>query len=339
MKKRYWIAGASGLTGAALVTKFLMRPREAQFEDYKDGLENAELSRFVDVDGVRLHYQEAGDRDAPTLLLVHGFGASNAVWANTILPLAAAGFHIVAPDLVGFGFSEKPCDAEYTIGWQARNVLRLMDALRIERATLVGSSYGGAVTDFCALDFPERVERLVLVDAVTNNDPKKQFLARLGAAPFIGEIATPLILGSRWIVKRRARQFYASHQLPFDDREFESRYRIMCTPSAQRAALLTLRRWDAARVETDAHKIKQPTLLIWGEDDVDIPIENARKLHRMIPDSRLIVFRNCGHVPQEEFPQEFAEVLVNFCSDRVIGKQIEVEPASHLIAAVTTERT
>ena len=339
MKKRYWIAGASGLTGAAIAAKILMRPRDARFEEHRDGLENAELSRFIEVDGARVHYQEAGDKGARTLMLIHGFGASNVVWANVILPLADAGFHVVAPDLIGFGFSEKPHDAEYTIEWQSRNVIRFMDELQIERATLVGSSYGGAVADFCALDFPDRVERLVLVDAVTNNEPKKQFLARLGASPVIGELATPLILSSRWIIKRRARKFYARQQLPYDDSRFESRYRIMRTASAQRAALLTLRRWDAARVESEAHKIEQPTLLVWGEDDIDIPLENARKLHRMIPNSRLIVFRNCGHVPQEEFPQEFTEVLLNFCSDRVSGKQIEVAPDSALVAAVTTERT
>lgn len=322
-----------------MAAMFLLRPPDAEFEDFKDDLENAELSRFIEVDGMRVHYQEAGDKQAPTILLIHGFGASNVVWANVILPLAGAGYHVVAPDLFGFGFSDKPHDAEYTIEWQARNIIRLMDELKIESATLVGSSYGGAVADFCALDFSDRVERLALVDAVTNNEPKKQFLARLGASPVIGELATPLILSSRWIIKRRARQFYARQQLPYDDSRFESRYRIMRTASAQRAALFTLRRWDAARVEAEAHKIGQPTLLVWGEDDLDIPLENARRLHHMIPDSRLIVFRNCGHVPQEEFPQEFTQVLINFCSDKVSGKQIEVAPDSTLVAAVTTERT
>src|SRR5947209_19738952 len=105
MKRRYWIAGASGLTGATVAAKLLMRPRDAAFEEHMDDLENAELSRFVEIDGVRMHYQEAGDNQAPTLLLVHGFGASNVVWSNVILPLAEAGFPVVSRDLIGFGFS------------------------------------------------------------------------------------------------------------------------------------------------------------------------------------------------------------------------------------------
>ena len=177
----------------------------------------------------------------------------------------------------------------------------------------------------------------MLVDAVNNDEPKKQLLARLGASPVLGELATPLIVGSRWLLKRRARKFYARQQLPYDDSRFESRYRIMRTAGAQRAALATMRRWRAERVSKEAQNIKQPTLLVWGEDDIDIPLSDAKRLFRIIPNSRLIVFRNCGYVPQEEFPREFTEVLIDFCKNKVSGKQIEVEGGSPLLAAVVTE--
>jgi pimeloyl-ACP methyl ester carboxylesterase len=83
--------------------------------------------------------------------------------------------------------------------------------------------------------------------------------------------------------------------------------------NTQRAALLTLRRWSAERIEREAGSIQQPTLLIWGEVDPEIPLAHGRTLFERIQDSQLIVFRRCGHMPMEEYPREFTEVLLDFC--------------------------
>src|SRR3954452_9341985 len=140
MKKRQWIAGALGLTGAGLALKLWLRPRDVRWDEHAHHLHHAERSRFTLVDGVWVHYQEAGARNAPPLLLIHGFTASNFVWKDVLLPVASAGFRIIAPDLVGFGFSGKPADGAYTIDSQARMIVGLMDQLGLEHATLVGSS-------------------------------------------------------------------------------------------------------------------------------------------------------------------------------------------------------
>ncbi|HYG81984.1 MAG TPA: alpha/beta fold hydrolase, partial [Pyrinomonadaceae bacterium] len=192
MKKRYWIAGALGVAGAAAAVKLLRRPTDVVWDEHAHELHHAERSRFAEVDGVRVHYQEAGACDAPPVLLLHGFTASNFVWKEVLLPLADSGFRVIAPDLVGFGFSGKPRDGEYTIDAQAKIIVGLMGALGIERAALVGSSYGGAVAATCALDHPERVERLVLVDAVINDHARSRLLLRLAASPVIGDVISPL---------------------------------------------------------------------------------------------------------------------------------------------------
>jgi pimeloyl-ACP methyl ester carboxylesterase len=318
VKKRYWIAGALGVAGAAAVAiKMLRRPDDVVWDEHAHELHHAEHSRFTEVDGVRVHYQEAGAIDAPAVLLLHGFTASNFVWKEVLLPLADSGFRVVAPDLIGFGFSGKPKDGEYTIDAQARGVVRLMDSLGIERAALVGSSYGGAVAATCALDYPERVERLVLVDAVINDHAKRRPLLRLAAARVIGDLISPLMLGSRRLVRSQLTRGYAvENRHLFDDERATAHHRPLVAAGTQRAALATLRRWHAVRVEEEAHRITQPVLLIWGETDPEIPLEHGRRLNRVMPDSRLRIFRRCGHMPMEERPHEFTEVLTDFLGKR-----------------------
>ena len=194
MKKRYLLAGVSGIIAGAVATKLLTRPRDVSWPDSIDLIYHPEHSWFTTIGGVRVHYQEAGDEQAPPLILIHGFISSNLVWSDVFLPLAAAGYRVIAPDLPGYGYSDKPADGRYTINSQAHAVLRLMDRLGIEKATIVGASYGGAIAATLALDNPERVERLVLVGAVTNDEPKKKLLLRISCLPIIGDIVTPLFL-------------------------------------------------------------------------------------------------------------------------------------------------
>lgn len=311
MKKRYLIAGATGVAGAALTVKLLTRPADVEWEHHSHELHHAERSRFAEINGVRLHYQEAGSPEHPAMILIHGFTASTLVWSEVLLPIAESGFRVIAPDLAGFGFSGKPKNGEYTIEWQARLIIGLMDHLGIERASLVGNSYGGAVAAICALDYPQRVERLVLVGAVSNDDVKKRLMLRLGRSPVVGDLISPLLLDLRWLVRQRMMRNRIRLK-EINERRFEAHHRHLRTSSTQRAALRMLRRWRAERIRRDAHLIKQPVLLIWGEQDAEIPLANGKFLHREIQGARLIVFRNCGHLPQEEYPQEFVELVTEF---------------------------
>lgn len=313
MKKRYLLAGASGIVAGAVATKLLTRPRDVSWPDSINLIYHAEHSWFTIIDGVRIHYQEAGDEKAPPMILIHGFISSNLVWNEVFLPLAKAGFRVIAPDLPGYGYSEKPRDGEYTIAAQARAVLGLMDQMGIERATIVGASYGGAVAAMMALDCPERVARLVLVGAVTNDEPKKKLLLRLASVPILGDIATPLFLGSRWILRKRTEEVYRRLGYPLDERKLEARHHLLETSNTHHAMIRTVRRWSANRISRDAHLIRQPTMLVWGEEDTHIPISQAFKLRDAIPNSRLIVFRRCGHLPPTEYPEKFVEVVAEFC--------------------------
>lgn len=317
-RKWTWLAAGAALAGAALTAKLVSRPADVAWEDNEAEWPHAEHSRFIKVDGVRMRVLEVGPRTAPTVVLIHGYCASSASWSKVIEPLAASGLRIIAPDLVGYGFSEKPLYAEYTVHYQSRMILRLLNRLGIGRAMFVGASYGGAVAATCALEAPERVEKLVLVDAVSTNSATKQVLARLASAPLLGAAFTPLLLDSKQLFHKRIRQMYHPSKAHLYDAE---RAALMGRPlraaGTHNSVLMTMRRWDAEHVARNAHLITAPTLLMWGENDRDVPLSEGRHLFQAIPDARLIIFRGCGHVPQEELPEEFVEVLTNYLHNKL----------------------
>jgi pimeloyl-ACP methyl ester carboxylesterase len=171
-----------------------------------------------------------------------------------------------------------------------------------------------------ALDYPERVEKLVLVDAVINDELKSHPLLRMASMPGFGEILTPFL----------AR---ASRHLVTDDR-IDSVRRPLSAADAHHSILATSRNWHAERIERDANLINQPTLIVWGEDDKVIPIANGHKLHDSILNSRFVVLRDCGHVPQEEKAPLFTNLVVEFCRDKKgkiadrEGTEMRLEPAA-----------
>lgn len=298
-----------------MAAKILTRPVDVDWETSHGLVYHRDYSRFVEVEGIPVHYQEAGDPDAPPLILIHGFVSSTLVWAEVFLPLAAAGFRVIVPDLLGYGYSGKPAQGDYTIEAQAHMIVGLMKRLDIPSAILVGSSYGGAVAATVALDHPRRVERLVLIGAVTNDEPKKFLLLRATSSPLLGDVLAPLLLGSRWVLRLRMKRSYHRSGRVFDENKLATRHHALSTVNTQRAVLRTLRRWHASYIQREAHLIQQPTLLIWGENDPEIPLSDGERLRDAMPNARLIVFRKCGHLPQEEFPQLFVQVVSGFCQE------------------------
>src|SRR5205085_2421786 len=198
--------------------------------------------------------------------LIHGFASSTLVWSKVFLALAQCGFHVIAVDLLGYGYSAKPRNGEYTIAGQASLLMRLLERLKIKGATIVGSSYGGAVAATCALDYPERVEKLILVGAVNNNQPLNFALMRLFGSPIVGDVVSPLLIGSRRLLRLRMKRVYDRHAWAMDERRVDARHFPLRASGTQRAIVRTVRGWDAERISRDAHLIRQPTLLLWGEN-------------------------------------------------------------------------
>lgn len=318
MNKKHLALGAGGAIGAIVAWKMLTRARGV---NWTDKIQHAEHSHFVEVDGATVHFQEFGDKTNPTLLLIHGYTASTYVWRTVAPLLADADFHVIAIDLLGFGYSDKPAWFEYTIAAQARMIERFMNRLGIGKATIVGSSYGGAVASTLALDYAERVEKLVLVGAVCNDNVLENPVLKLASIPFVGEVLTPFMVDSKFLSKARMKQTLApgSHHLITKER-VESVIRPLKAKNAHHSVLASARNWNANRIQADAHLINQPTLLIWGENDMVIPVSNGQCLYDAMLNSRLVVLKDCGHLPQEENPERFVELVSEFCRSEKKGK-------------------
>jgi pimeloyl-ACP methyl ester carboxylesterase len=317
MKTKHLALGIGGAVGAIVAWKMLTRAETVDWNAVADKVVHSENSHFVEIDGATVHFQEFGDPANPTLIMIHGFTASAYVWKTVAPMLADDGFHVVAVDLIGFGYSDKPAWFDYKITSQARMISRFMNRLGIGRATLVGSSYGGAVAMTLALDYAERVEKLILVDTVINDEATNHPIMKLAKIPGLGEVMTPFLVDSKAFMKIRMQGTLApaNHHLITKDR-IESIIRPLHAKDGHNAVLQAGRNWDADRIERDAHLINQPTLIIWGEEDTVIPLHNGETLYNSVLNSRFVVLKNCGHVPQEEKPELFVSLVSGFCHDK-----------------------
>lgn len=317
MKKRNLALAMGGALGAAVAVKLLTRDSTVLWEKVADSVPHSDRSHFVMVDGANVHYQEFGEKTDPTIILIHGYTASVYVWKTTAPMLAEKGFHVIAIDLLGFGYSEKPRWFDYSIQSQARMISRFMDRIGIGRAIVAGSSYGGAVAATLALDYPQRVEKLVLIDAVINDEVKSHPILKLASVRGIGEVITPFLSDSKLFLRYRMHSTLAkaNHRMITKDR-IDSIRRPLAAADGHHALLATSRNWSANRIEEDASLIDQPTLIIWGEEDNVIPIKNGYKLHDEILNSRFVVLKDCGHVPQEEKSELVVSLVTEFAHDR-----------------------
>lgn len=317
MKKEHLALGIGGAIGGAIAWKMLTRAKSVSFENFAENIHHAEHSNFAEVDGATVHYQEFGDSSNPTLIMIHGYSASTHVWQTVAPMFAEKDFHIIAVDLLGFGYSDKPAWFDYRIQSQARMIMRFMNVLGIGRATLVGSSYGGAVAMMATLDYPERVEKLVLVSAVINDEPTNHPLLKLVNLPGLGEVLTPFFVDSKVFLKHRMKTTFSKANQDLITRErINAVHRPLSAKDGHNSILQSARNWDANQIEDDAHLINQPTLIIWGEEDNVIPIRYGYKLNKEILNSRFVVLKNCGHIPSEEAPESFVEITTNFCRDQ-----------------------
>ncbi|UCD59129.1 MAG: alpha/beta hydrolase [Candidatus Hydrogenedentota bacterium] len=270
-------------------------------------------SLFMDVDGVRTRYIERGE-GKKAIIFIHGFASSLSTWRSCLEPISKQ-YRIFALDLKGFGFSGKPA-SKYTTDEYADFVIHFMDALELQAATLCGNSMGGNIAWRTALKYPERIERIILVDAAGYPSEHRgmPFFLNLGRLPGVGEIVSTFITRGR-IRSSLQSAYYDTAKVT--EQTVDAYYYPMRTAGARRAVLARLRGFPAEIEEWKAkiRDIKLPTLIIWGADDTWIEREHAERFHRDIIGSALVIIPECGHLPQEEKPGEFAISILDFMSE------------------------
>ena len=271
--------------------------------------------QYRTVHGYRRAFRRAGD--GPVLLLIHGIGDDSSTW-GPVLDDLARDHTVIAPDLLGHGGSDKP-RGDYSIGAYANGMRDLLSVLDVDRATLVGHSLGGGVAMQFAYQYPERTERLVLVGA---GGVARSVTPALRAASLpLADLLLP-VLGWPGVRFQTELVLRVLQQLDTGlGRDAEDLVRLVdALPDAtsRSAFLRTLRAvvdWRG-QVVTMLDRCYltagMPTLLVWGSDDMVVPVEHGRTAHAAMPESRLVVFERAGHFPFHTDPQRFVAVLREF---------------------------
>lgn len=258
---------------------------------------------------MRVRYVRTGS--GSPLLLVHGLASSIFTWKELLAPLARE-HDVVALDLPGFGGSDQPADLS---GELYPGVLSaLLQRLGLARADVVGHSLGGAASVMLAASRPERVGRLVLLDAAGFNlgAAEMPWLVRAASWPPIGGMLQRLPL-RRSLVRLGLRQVFHDDEL-VNEARVEEYWWPLARPGAivSLRSLLASREALAGRFPALAARVRAPTLLIWCRQDTWIPLSNAERFLAAIADSRKVVLEDCGHMPQEERPAELLRELRSF---------------------------
>jgi pimeloyl-ACP methyl ester carboxylesterase len=267
--------------------------QQLRFHLWREGVN----SEYVEAGGYRLHYFEAGPADGTALVLVHGLGDRGEAWAAMMPRLAAKGFHVWVPDLLGYGRSPRP-DVDYSIPLEEGIVVDFMQAVHVPKADVGGWSMGGWIAMKLALDHPEMVDRLVVYDSAGVYFPAtwqaelftpadeagvRELIAMLTPEPpvvpdFAAAAMARRLQANAWVVKRSLASMVTGRDL----------------------------------LDFRLQNISQPMLIVWGSKDVLIPLSAGETIHEKVPQSVLNVIEGCGHIAPSECAGPVTESTVDF---------------------------
>lgn len=270
---------------------------------------NPEIADSAMAAGIRTNVHDVGF--GPPVLLIHGSGPGVSAWANWRLTLPALAQHarVIAPDMVGFGFTDRPAGQSYSMDLWVEQALGVLDALDVEHADVVGNSFGGALALAMAIRHPKRVRRLVLMGSVG-----VPFEISPGLDAVWGY--TPSLDNMRELL-----DLFAYDRRLVNDELAELRYAASIRPGFQESFSAMFpaprQRWVDAMTsaEADIRALPHQTLVIHGREDRVIPLDNALTLARWIPRVQLHVFGQCGHWTQIEHAVRFNRLVGDFLAE------------------------
>jgi pimeloyl-ACP methyl ester carboxylesterase len=253
-------------------------------------------SRFVEIEGMRVHYRDEGS--GPPLLLVHGTSSSLHTWDGWAAAMSGSR-RIVRVDLPGFGLTGPAPDRDYRVERYARLVAALLDRLGIARADVAGNSLGGRVAMTLALEQPARVRKLVLVAAAGLSGYEPPLTFRLARTPVVNVLLRKLT--PRFLIRRNVEDVYGDPSRVTD--ELVERYHDMVLRAGNRDALVDrLTGPPDPLLDDRLDELRLPVLIQWGEEDRWIPVAHAHRFARGIAGARLRIYPGAGHTPMEELP-------------------------------------
>lgn len=298
-----WFAFPWMVTGCAATAELTGK----RLTPFRDELFREGALKDLEVDGRRTCVAELGS--GPVLVLLHGLGGSIYDWRHLLRPLAER-HRVIALDLLGAGESEIPENEDFSVAAQARRVKGLLDRLGATRATLIGNSYGGGIALRFAQDWPERVDRLVLINSICYAEDVPSYVT-LSKAPCAECVAQTLPLGgmTRWVLRS---SYHRAEKLT--DAELDTYIRELEASGRRRAIVRVVRAVvpsDTREFEVRLRSIRTPSLLLWGTHDQTVPVKLGRRLAADLCDARLVEL-DAGHVPNQECPEEVLRLLRGF---------------------------
>jgi pimeloyl-ACP methyl ester carboxylesterase len=266
------------------------------------------------VNGQKMVATVVGDPKNPPIFLIHGWMSHRGVWRQT-LPVLEQKYYCIALDLLGFGSSEKPADGDYSLQMQGRRIVAIADLLGYRRFALIGHSMGGQIAMCIAsMLVPERVEKLISVAGVVTgqlSERAEKFNARIinlaRGRPWLYRTTHPFLKFrpyANWAFKI---WFYDINKLPLKD--FYTDMVIAMNPALHISGAEAHKAIHALDISKHLHKVKAPTLLIHGEEDGTVPIEQAYIAQTAIPDNNLALLKKCGHFPMYEKTGQYLKAL------------------------------
>lgn len=272
-------------------------------------MSNPEIGKSIVAAGIRTNYIEAGTSGAPPLILIHGSGPGVTGFANWngVIPALAEHFHVFAPDMVGFGYTDVPDDiTDFTLDFWVGHIVGFLDALGIERASFIGNSYGGGLSLAVAARHPDRVARFVLMGAAGLKFEMSDGLRDVwGYEPSEANM-------------RKLMETFAYNPALVTDAIVLSRHNASIRPGSHQAYSRLFPEPRQARLdglataESDIAAISAPALIIHGREDVIVPVDVAYRFSALLKHSELHVFGECGHWTQIEKRDRFVEVVIPF---------------------------
>ena len=298
-KRVFWAVVAAVALALAAGVGFWLRPVSffTAGSELRMCLAGAENHTVV-VAGHRVHYVVEGLVGGPPVVLVHGLGGRAEDWRNLAPWLTQAGFRVYMPDLLGFGRSEKPADFSYSVPDEAEVVLGFLDALGLKQVDLEGWSMGGGIVQHLAFKHPERVRRLILIDAI-GIDEKPVWDTRLFTPTTPAELdqLDALLMPNPPEVPA----YVARDILRISNERAWIVHRAIAT-------MLTGR--DAT--DNILPQLKMPVLIVWGGEDRLIPLSQGARMHSLVPQSQMAVIPGCGHLVPVQCAGQVGPAMVEF---------------------------
>lgn len=265
-------------------------------------------SQFLPLMGMNVHYRDEGNsQDSIPIVLIHGTSSSLLTWDSVVDNLKEK-HRIIRMDIPAFGLTGPNPTKDYSFDYYTRFIDSFLLKLAVKKCIVIGNSLGGGIAWHYALAYPQKVAKLVLVDASGFSSLTKSKGAigfKIAQTPVLNQIVK--FVTPRFLVRKSLEDVYADDSRISDS--LVDIYFKMTLREGNRSALIDRMRAGFQIESEKIATIKTPTLIIWGEQDQLIPVAHAYQFQKAIPNSQLSIFKSVGHVPMEESPKQFSNVL------------------------------